>query len=187
MSTLKVTRLEIRDRKPSDHDYNGKAKCYVWPKGENVIENLFVGRLNRPYELYKAEVVPAVREALVEKLGERALECKFAWRQNAGCSCGCSPGFVLDMGWGFDVFVDVEADGDAAAVVPEAKDALDALREAQAGIRESSQQTGRGPQGNLRNFRQMKLEKLQGVYRQVMSEDNDPEAIEAVEAELRSR
>jgi len=30
----------------------------------------------------------------------------YEWRQNAGCRCGCSPGFVLDSHFGKEVFVD---------------------------------------------------------------------------------
>lgn len=42
---------------------------------------------------------------------------------------------------------------------------------------------GRGPAGNLRNFAAMGDAKFSLTYRQVMTERNDPEAMEAVQQE----
>lgn len=47
--------------------------------------------------------------------------------------------------------------------------------------------TGRGPSGRLRNFRAMNDGKLMGVARDLLAEDDDPEAIEAVTDELTAR
>jgi len=51
----------------------------------------------------------------------------------------------------------------------------------------SNTQTGRGPTGRLRNFRAMSAGKLQATYLAVAAEGNDPEALDALTAELDSR
>jgi hypothetical protein len=64
-----------------------KARIYVSPQGETVLENLMGGRFTRPHQAYKALVLPLIRELYGQDL-------KLAWSQRAGCSCPCSPGFV---------------------------------------------------------------------------------------------
>lgn len=48
-------------------------------------------------------------------------------------------------------------------------------------------QTGRGPTGRLRNFRAMSDTKFYDVAATIRSENNDPEAIEAINAEQEAR
>ena len=47
-------------------------------------------RHGRPYTMYKKEVLPQ----LFRKLGLKT-PAKLGWSQKAGCSCGCSPGFIV--------------------------------------------------------------------------------------------
>lgn len=152
--------------------YDSKPRCYVFPKGENVI----VGRHNRPTDLYRREVVPAVTEKLAAYLNVSASSIKLNWSRTAGCSCGCSPGYIVTASTlghkPFDIFVDVEAADDAAAVTPEAKPALDNFRT----------RTGRGPSGKLRNFTAMAVDKREEVKAAVIRENNDPEALAALVA-----
>ena len=51
----------------------------------------------------------------------------------------------------------------------------------------STQQTGRGASGRLRNFAAMRDEKVLVTYHTVKAENNDIEAINALRAELDSR
>jgi len=101
--TLQVKNIDIRKRVHADwKDYSKRARIYVWPQGESIMDNL-MNRRQRPYTTYKKEVIPAV----LEKMGLPS-NTKVRWSQYAGCSCPCSPGFVVDGYIGHDVHVDVE-------------------------------------------------------------------------------
>ena len=67
-----------------------KARVYVWPQGENVIENL-KNRRSRPYHEWWRLLHPLFEEYGIDPQ-------KVRWSQKAGCSCGCSPGFVDESG-----------------------------------------------------------------------------------------
>lgn len=81
---------------------NKKARIYIFPKGESIYENL-MNRRQRPHTIYRKEVIPGV-------LAEMGLPAntKVRWSQYAGCSCPCSPGFVIDEVHATEVFVTVE-------------------------------------------------------------------------------
>jgi len=83
---LTITEATTRER---SYDEAGRREvvAYVWPKGETLMENL-AERYARPYEAWRPLV-----EAKLKELGI-GYE-KLAWRQRAGCTCPCSPGFVL--------------------------------------------------------------------------------------------
>lgn len=93
--------MKITVEKRHTNDYN-KARVYIFPKGETIIENFF-NRRSRPYNLYKKDVMPTVLNEL-----DLPTDTRMNWSQKAGCSCGCSPGFILPDYRGFNVFVDVE-------------------------------------------------------------------------------
>lgn len=67
-----------------------KARIYIWPKGESIMENL-QNRRDRPHTAYRKEVLPTV----FQKLGLDPAT-KVRWSQYAGCSCPCSPGFIVE-------------------------------------------------------------------------------------------
>ena len=100
--------MQITEIKMSKHDSlrinsRSKTRVYVWPKGETLLENL-QNRHNRPYVAMKPFALKAAEalSVVVDKLG---------WSQKAGCSCGCSPGFVVQGQHrpGFDIHVTLEA------------------------------------------------------------------------------
>ena len=93
---MQVSKVDVRR-----NGTGAKTRVYVFPKGETLMDNL-MNRKARPYTVYKKEVLPSVFRAM--GLPENT---KARWSQYAGCSCPCSPGFVLDVR-GSDVFVDVE-------------------------------------------------------------------------------
>ena len=80
---------------------SSKTRIYVHPKNETILENL-KNRRQRPVDVWReyARKAAAVFDVKFEKL---------AWSQKAGCSCGCSPGFVVKDGSrpGFDIHVTV--------------------------------------------------------------------------------
>ena len=79
------------------------SHIYVWAKGETLIENL-ENRKCRPYMIYKKEIMPEV----LRQMGLDSFT-KVRWSQKAGCSCGCSPAFIVVGHYGTDVSVTVEA------------------------------------------------------------------------------
>lgn len=93
---MQVTKVDVRTM------WGKKTRVYVFPQGETLLENL-ANRKSRPYTAYRKEVLPAVFRAMGLPENTRA-----KWSQYAGCSCPCSPGFVLDV-YGKEVFVNVEA------------------------------------------------------------------------------
>lgn len=69
---------------------DGHSIVYVSVDGESVIENL-VNRRSRPYK--------ALRPIVLEELKKHGIPFKnIRWSQRAGCSCPCSPGFIIQGG-----------------------------------------------------------------------------------------
>lgn len=76
--------------------------AYFFHDKESITENL-VNRRRRPYNEYK--------DLLLELLHKEGITgVKPQWRQRCGCSCGCSPGFVLQglNNYYKDFYIDVE-------------------------------------------------------------------------------
>lgn len=63
-----------------------KSRLYLSVANENILEHL-QNRFDRPVNEYKKLIAPVLKMLGVEKA---------RWSQKAGCSCGCSPGFILD-------------------------------------------------------------------------------------------
>jgi len=83
-----------------------RPRVYVSPEGESVLENYMTGRHTRPYTAYKQEVLPQLWRKL--GLGSASHPIKAGWSQKAGCSCGCSPGFIVKEGnVPFDIWITV--------------------------------------------------------------------------------
>lgn len=80
-----------------------KTRIYASPKGETVLDNFMGGRYTRPHQAVKALLVPGALQALGLDPATRVF-----WSQKAGCSCGCSPGFVADVRAGFDISITYE-------------------------------------------------------------------------------
>ena len=99
LETLKIDVRDATDRK----DRWKASRVYIHPQGESLLDNL-MNRKTRPYNEYRKQVIPAVLAALGLPAGT-----KVKWSQYAGCSCPCSPGFIVDAVCGKTVFVDVTA------------------------------------------------------------------------------
>jgi len=125
--TLKIK--EFRIDKMDWRQRAQKPRVYIFPEGEGVFENL-VNRFDRPSKLYRREVMPAV----LEKMGLPA-DTKYVWNQYAGCSCGCSPGFIIHTRRRVEIYVTVEAEegeDPMAACIDEMADHVRRLTRAQA-------------------------------------------------------
>lgn len=85
-----------------------KMRVFVWP-AESILENLFE-RTDRPSRTWRKEVLPKVFEQVGLPAGTKA-----RWSQYAGCTCPCSPGFILDVTLGSnDIHVTLEKESDNA-------------------------------------------------------------------------
>ena len=92
--------LEVNVQKQSKFQ---KTKVYFFQQGETISENL-ANRYSRECTLYRKELLPLVIEQL--KHSHPTLkDCKFNWSQRAGCSCGCSPGFIANHEFGYNIYV----------------------------------------------------------------------------------
>ena len=74
----------------SQENGNAKPRLYIWVDKEAVLENL-ENRRKRPYTIYRMAV-----PEILKKAGFNSEGVKANWSQTAGCSCGCSPGFILN-------------------------------------------------------------------------------------------
>lgn len=92
--------------------YRDKNKLFIFVDNESIWEN-FVNRRCRPHTSYKKEIIPMVMEKLKvknKKVFKLLKDMKWGWRQNCGCTCGCSPGFVsesIDYQY-FDISVSIK-------------------------------------------------------------------------------
>lgn len=94
---LVITSISVRPNATISNRrrYSPKAVIYFWPENETVIEQL-ENRRSRPYTQYR-KLLPQVFEAIGLDPADPSL--KASWSQYAGCSCPCSPGFVLRHIW----------------------------------------------------------------------------------------
>jgi hypothetical protein len=82
-----------------------RAILFVWAKDEGAGLEQFIYRHNRPVQLYRT-LLPEI----FKKLGLPA-DTKARWSQKAGCTCPCSPGFILShTEWRHDFYAYVTAD-----------------------------------------------------------------------------
>lgn len=95
--TVYLRGRSIRDATPT-RELTRKPRVYV-DSGLpfDVLEDL-ANRVRRPHQLLKGDVHDAL-----ERIG---MDGALQWSQKAGCSCGCSPGFILTYpAPGVDVWV----------------------------------------------------------------------------------
>lgn len=96
---MRLIFTSVEKRVNSDRKgHNKKTRVYVYFSNETVSEN-FVERRWRPID-EMSELMPQI----LESVGLDP-EMKFRWSQKAGCSCGCSPGFILGDHFGSEIFV----------------------------------------------------------------------------------
>lgn len=99
MKVLNVTTM-VRSLERTPKSYNSHPRLHVSIKDETMIKNL-ENRHSRPYELYRPLLPEILKRAHLDET------MKVKWSQRAGCSCGCSPGFILMCDGHFDLYVDI--------------------------------------------------------------------------------
>lgn len=97
-------------------DRNAKSRCYVKIVNELLIDNLN-NRKNRPATMYGEVLRKAFRVLEIEQ----DEYVKIRWSQKAGCSCPCSPGFIVDGITGYTMWVDFYANEDDIEFVTQNK------------------------------------------------------------------
>jgi hypothetical protein len=100
---MEIVEVKIVKHEPT-RQRGPKSRMYFWPQGESVMENVF-NRRARPYEEFRKLIPLALVEAGVPL--EEARNVTARWSQRAGCSCPCSPGFILSGVDGRDFHVTV--------------------------------------------------------------------------------
>lgn len=110
---LKILKVSSRRRpyKSGQHSYSkSHTRLYFFPRGESVMDNLR-NRRGRPYNDWRT-LIPAVLAKLSKVGGDVEpfmKPDKVSWSQRAGCSCPCSPGFIVigPCFKDFDIYVDI--------------------------------------------------------------------------------
>lgn len=85
-----VSKIRYSDQARHYKALNTKARIYFSFKDETILDNL-EKRKCRPHTTLRKEVVPQV----LRKMGMDP-KTKVRWSQYAGCSCPCSPGFIVE-------------------------------------------------------------------------------------------
>jgi len=106
---IEITIIERSSVGTTWREYSAAPRMYVSVKDESIIDNM-LNRKRRPYSVYKTLIRGSLLEQVL-RLGD------LRWSQYAGCSCSCSPGFVLpkqvlNIGGhtfsNFDVWISIE-------------------------------------------------------------------------------
>lgn len=87
-----------------------EAHVYFSHQGEDLAHSL-LWRRHRPVQLY-FDLLPAIlmQVGIVPTDDEKRDPTKLGeWDQLAGCSCGCSPGIVLDRSGRYELHVTIES------------------------------------------------------------------------------
>jgi mevalonate pyrophosphate decarboxylase len=93
-TTIEVhgAKIEIMPRVYSVHDrrsaYSQTPRMYVSVADETLFDNL-ANRKRRPYNVYKTLIHASGISEILDL-------SRLSWSQYAGCTCPCSPGFILN-------------------------------------------------------------------------------------------
>lgn len=74
----------------TQREYFKEPRVYVDIEGETLMDDL-MNRRSRPYNVFRK----VVQDQALEALGVTSDTHKLAWSQYAGCTCPCSPGFIV--------------------------------------------------------------------------------------------
>lgn len=86
-SSIKERQYKLGSTRHDWKAFCSEPRVYIQPNGETLIDNLF-NRRHRPIGLFR----DIAKRALAQ---QGVVAPKLRWSQYAGCSCPCSPGFIL--------------------------------------------------------------------------------------------
>lgn len=114
---IEIKECKIHDMDREDNRKGKRPRVYFFIEGENILQNL-QDRFSRPHQEYRKLLPEVYRQAGIDQENPTA-----TWSQKAGCSCGCSPGFILDVSHSVfpkEIFVTITGKGQIeAAKAPE--------------------------------------------------------------------
>ena len=96
----RIVVTHIKNQKNTGKDAARATRVYLFRDKESILENL-TARGREPVAMYRRDILPVLVATAPELQG-----LKFDWSRTAGCSCGCSPGFIVRDSVGFDIFID---------------------------------------------------------------------------------
>ena len=86
-----------------------KNRIFIFHDDETILDDL-VNRFSRPSAFYKKEILPLFLDKIkVESpdVYKKVKDTKWLWNKLAGCTCGCSPGFVGNTKDNIEFFVTI--------------------------------------------------------------------------------
>ena len=92
---MEIIKSEIR--KNDWREKASKGRIYFFQVGENLLENI-QKRNYRPYKEYRNILSKALQIGGMNQSDADIIAKTASWSQRAGCSCGCSPGFIDNFG-----------------------------------------------------------------------------------------
>lgn len=90
MSKIKILENKTIETALKDQHRRAKPRVYFFTEGESVRDYL-LNRHNRPQKFYRTFIPEILKQHGL------AADTKAVWSQKAGCSCGCSPAFILQV------------------------------------------------------------------------------------------
>lgn len=92
----------------AEEKLNMMPRIYFLLSNESIVDHL-QNRRSRPYRQFRKFLPEVIRMAGLEGQID-ADNDGIAWSQNAGCSCGCSPGFIVHRLFpkSFSIYVDAK-------------------------------------------------------------------------------
>lgn len=96
-------KIEIKVQNNEQDEIPQRSIIYIDLIGANIKKEIREKKDNY-WTVYKHEVIPSVLEQ-----ANLPLNTKVIWSKKAGCSCGCSPGFLITGKSGFNIFVKVSS------------------------------------------------------------------------------
>lgn len=97
---LVIKDMNLKDSERGKRGGRKESRIHFFHDGENVLQDIF-NRHDRPYTLYK-QLIPDVLKAI-----GAPEDAKVSWNQYAGCSCPCSPGFIVKGFYGQNAYVTI--------------------------------------------------------------------------------
>lgn len=99
-----VRDLPISSKFKKKNRLTKKTCIYVFFSDEDVL-SLIKTRYSRPHKAVKTHFMTEIL-----MLAQLPTDTKMSWSQRAGCSCGCSPGFVINderVSRGKEIYVNI--------------------------------------------------------------------------------
>lgn len=125
--------VEVDVRFKDEEDSSKKTRIYISVNDETILDNL-KNRCVRPYNEYKKimpEIIDAINESILKNDEISDIYCinkeevKVRWSQYAGCSCPCSPGFIIEGHLRLNIWVTLDNGNKESHVIEDKKRKFD--------------------------------------------------------------